>query len=125
MGEIKERLSKGEQLDIEKTIYKMMLDGLSSKKIIIILMEEYDFKTEANCYRVINKVMKSFQTAQKAEVEELRAKYIEQYQDLYSKAIANGDNRTANTILDSLTKLQGLHITKVEAKIIDEFKVIF
>lgn len=122
---MKERLTKLEQLDIEKTIYKWMLEGLSPKKIIIRLMEEYDYKTETNCRKVIDKVNKSFLTTQKAEQEELRSKYIELHLDIYKRAIENGELKTANSILDSITKLQGLHIQRVESKIVDDFKIDF
>lgn len=125
MSEKKERLTKGEQLSMEKTIYTWMLEGLSSKKIIVKLMEEYDYKTEANCYKIINKILKSFTDLQKSEIEECRAKYLELHNDLYQKSVANKDYKTANTILDSMTKLQGLNIQKVETKVVDGFEVEF
>lgn len=109
----------------EQLVYKWLMAGWSHKKIADELMANHDYKTKSNCDAVIAKVIKSFKPDGEVEIEDLRAEYLEMYRDLYATALRNGETKTANSIMDSIIKLQGLAITKIEAKVETTFEVNF
>jgi hypothetical protein len=109
----------------EKLIYEWLMKGWSHKRIGDELMANHGYKTKSNCDAVIAKVIKSFKPNNEVEIEDLRAEYLEMYRDLYRTALENGETKTANSIMDSIIKLQGLAINKIEAKVETTFEVSF
>lgn len=110
--------------DIEARIYLWMIDGYTTKRIIDELYK-VGIKTEHTARRLIGNVNRSCSAVTKQDMEELRVRYIEMYSDLYGKAIGKKDYATARNILDSVVKLQGLVIKKVEGKVVENFTVEF
>lgn len=110
--------------DIEARIYLWMLDGYTTKRIVDELFK-IGIKTEHTAYKLIGNVNRSCAAVSKKDLDELRVRYIEMYSDLYTKAIAKKDYATARNILDSVVKLQGLIVKKVEGKVVDNFTVEF
>lgn len=112
-------------LQKEKLIYEWLMKGWSHKKIADELMENHGYKTKSNCDAVIRKVIKSFRPEIEEDIEDLRGEYVEMYKDLYYTAKYDGETKTALSILDSIVKLQGLAVTKVESKVETTFEVKF
>ena len=110
-----------DRISIEAGIEK----GWSFKKIADELMENHGYKTKSNCDAVIRKVIKSFRPEIEEDIEDLRGEYVEMYKDLYYTAKYDGETKTALSILDSIVKLQGLAVTKVESKVETTFEVKF
>lgn len=108
--------NKIEQKEIEKIVYELLMGGYSYKRIIDTLMENYGYNTEVNCYKVIEKVVKSFKPKVMQEIDDLKDRYLEMHTDLYKRALETGDVRAANDVLKSITKLQGLDVQKIEIK---------
>jgi len=59
------------------------------------------------------------------DLANLKQKYIEQYEDIYLKCIEAKDRKNAITALNAITKLQGLDINKIEAKVENVYKIEF
>lgn len=118
-------ITKLQQLANEKMIYQLMMDGWSAKRIVDKLMDEHGYRTQANARKIIDKVITNLKPKSEAELEMARDKYLEMYNDLYKRAIEAKEIRTAQLIMDSIVKLQGLAITKFEGKIDTTFEVLF
>lgn len=105
--------TKAEQMDMVNICIEWLGQGLTSRDIVIKLEMEYEYK-EDNCYNVIKQAYKKLAETNEQKVEELRASYSQMYQNLYKIAMEQGNIRTARGVLDSLSKIQGVVITKVE-----------
>lgn len=113
----KVKRTKIEMLEMEKIVYKMILKGWSFKKIAEELQTKHGYRSLVNCEKIYYKTIKNITPKLEIQKENLREKYIEMYQDLYSKAIEAGDIKNANKILDSIVKIEGLITQNIEGKI--------
>jgi polyhydroxyalkanoate synthesis regulator phasin len=104
-----------QQALIEKQVYDWLIGGWSNKLIIDELIENHKYKYD-NARYLIDKVVKSIRVTEEAEIEDLKNKYLSMHLDLYKKCLDASETRTANEVLKSITKLQGLDINKVEVK---------
>ena len=113
-----------QQAEMEKVVYNWLIGGYSNKRIIDKLIDEYQYK-KPNAEKLIYKIVKELTDLEVNEVNELKTKYQNMFLDLYDKAVKNNDTRSANDILKSIMKLQGLDIQKVEANVTTTFEVKF
>jgi hypothetical protein len=111
--------------DYETRIYLWLMDGWTIKRITDELTNKFGIATDATARRLINRVRNSYTLVEDGDMEELKARYLEMYGDLYSRSLAKKDLITAKGILDSVVKLQGLVTNKVEGKIENTFTVDF
>lgn len=102
--------------EVDKDILEKLLDGWTPFQIVEYLMENWDFVTVSNCKKRIDNVQKRMMVHNKTELDEKIALYKQQYYDLYQKARSAAEYKTANLILDSLVKLEGLLKDRVEIK---------
>lgn len=102
--------------EVDKDILEKLLDGWTPFQIVEYLMENWDFVTVSNCKKRIDNVQKRMMVHNKTELEEKIALYKQQYYDIYQKARSAAEYKTANLILDSLVKLEGLLKDKIEIK---------
>ena len=102
--------------EVDKDILKKLLDGWTPFQIVEYLMENWDFVTVSNCKKRIDNVQKRMMVHNKTELEEKIALYKQQYYDIYQKARSAAEYKTANLILDSLVKLEGLLKDRIEIK---------
>ena len=102
--------------EVDKDILEKLLDGWTPFQIVEYLMENWDFVTVSNCKKRIDNVQKRMMVHNKTELEEKIALYKQQYYDIYQKARSNAEYKTANLILDSLVKLEGLLKDRIEIK---------
>ena len=102
--------------EVDKDILEKLLDGWTPFQIVEYLMENWDFVTVSNCKKRIDNVQKRMMVQNKTELEEKIALYKQQYYDIYQKARSAAEYKTANLILDSLVKLEGLLKDRIEIK---------
>lgn len=102
--------------EVDKDILEKLLDGWTPFQIVEYLMENWDFVTVSNCKKRIDNVQKRMMVHNKTELEEKIALYKQQYYDIYQKARSAAEYKTANLILDSLVKLEGLLKDRIEIK---------
>lgn len=111
--------------EINKVVYNLLIAGYTNTQITEILMAEYGFNTRENCTHAILRVLKQMKEESEPEVEMLRQKYLDMYLELYKGLIASGDFKGARGVMDSIIKLQGLAVEKIEAKINTTFEIEF
>ena len=102
--------------EVDKDILEKLLDGWTPFQIVEYLMENWDFVTVSNCKKRIDNVQKRMMVHNKTELDEKIALYKQQYYDIYQKARSAAEYKTANLILDSLVKLEGLLKDRIEIK---------
>lgn len=112
-------------LDYQNRIYLWTLEGWTTKKIVDTLVGEYGVRSTYAAEKLVKMVRQSYTLIEKEDIDELKAKYLEMYSDLYRRSIEKKDMATARNILDSVVKLQGLITNKVEGKIENTFTVDF
>lgn len=103
--------------EVDKYILQKLIDGNTPFKLIQDLMDNWEFNTIENARKRIATVVNRMKIENKQEIDEKIALYKEQYFDLFTMAKNAGEAKTANGILDSLVKLEGLAATKIEAKV--------
>lgn len=113
------RRSKVEIETIDEIILDKLLQGHTPLTIIRFLMENYSM-SERNSRMRIDVVNKRILNSDKSGVDEKISRYKEMYADLYQRALDMDDIRTAGTILQSMTKLEGLEKIKIEQNISGE-----
>lgn len=111
--------TKLEQSNMEQKVYELLMNGNSYRNILKYLMEKYQY-SKPNAEKIYLKVIRSFKVSDKVEQEDLINKYIEMYTDLYNTAVINKETKTAQSILDSIVKLQGLSVINVNQKVTAE-----
>jgi hypothetical protein len=111
--------------DFENRIYLWFIDGWSNKKISDELMNNYGIKNQKTINTLIGKVNKSMRVKYEDDAQILKTRCLEMYNNLYLRALEKKDILTANKILDSIVKLQGLAIHRVETKVENTYKVDF
>lgn len=111
--------TKLEQSNMEQKVYELLMNGNSYRNILKYLMEKYQY-SKPNAEKIYLKVIRSFKVTDKVEQEDLINKYIEMYTDLYNTAVINKETKTAQSILDSIVKLQGLAVINVNQKVTAE-----
>lgn len=111
--------------EAKKLVYELMMKGWTHYQISSHLMETGIYRSYAGCVKIIDKVNKEVGAVQEKDIEKLKTKYLEMYETLYNAALQKEDVKGACMILNSLVKLQGLDIQKVEAKITTTFDVQF
>lgn len=109
----------------QKIIYELMMKGYSNYKMVNYLIENNIYKTDGAARKAIEVFNKTLYKNSEKDLDKLKQKYIEQYEDLYLKCIESKDRKTAATILNYICKLQGLDINKIEAKIDTTFQIEF
>lgn len=110
--------------DFEKRVYLWMIEGWTNSRIINELNENFAL-SENTSKALIRKVTRSFSIKEVEDVVMLKSKYIELYTDLYRRALEKKDVLTAQKILDSLVRLQGLASVKIESRIENVYKIEF
>lgn len=116
--------TKLEQSNMEQKVYELLMNGNSYRNILKYLIEKHEY-TKPNAEKIYLKVIRSFKVTDKVEQEDLINKYIEMYTDLYNTAVINKETKTAQSILDSIVKLQGLTVINVNQKISNVFEIKF
>lgn len=116
--------NKLQQLKMEQIVYEFLMAGWTNKNIITELIDKYGYQHE-NAQKIITKVLKDLVPLEKSTVEELKTKYLNMFLDIYSKAVDASEWRTANEIMKSIVKLQGLDVQKIEANVTTTFDVKF
>lgn len=96
-------------------VYKMLLVGKSRRDIIEDITSRYDVVAGTVDY-YINKARSEFQDVVSADIAEKKSIAQARYEDLYAKALNADDIKTAKSVLDSLSKLQGF---MSEVKLVD------
>lgn len=103
--------------EAQKIIYELVMKGYSNYKMINYLVDNNIYNTESAASKAINIFNKSLYKKVDKDLDNLKAKYIEQYEDLYAKCIEAKDRKNAITVLANLSKLQGLDINKIDQNI--------
>lgn len=96
-------------------VYKMLLVGKSRRDIIEDITSRYDVVAGTVDY-YIGKARSEFQDVVSADIAEKKSIAQARYEDLYAKALDADDIKTAKSVLDSLSKLQGF---MSEVKLVD------
>lgn len=113
------------QSDLEKRIYLWFLNGWTDKKIKDELVNNWGIVQEKTVDLLIKRVNKTLKKTHEEDVDLMRDKFNELYMDLYSKAVERKDYLTAQKILDSLTRLQGLSVKRTETKTETVYKIVY
>ena len=116
--------TQSEEAEQEKLVYELMMNGLTTVQLVKVLIEQHGYQ-ERNARRLIYKVNKSFKIQDEEEKEMLKDKYVEMYHNLFQKAESIEEFKTANTILNSIVKLQGLDVIKQEIKVEGTYTIEF
>lgn len=103
--------------EAQKIIYELVMKGYSNYKMINYLVDNNIYNTESAASKAINIFNKSLYKKVDKDLDNLKSKYIEQYEDLYAKCIEAKDRKNAITVLANLSKLQGLDINKIDQNI--------
>ena len=120
-----ERKDKQEMARVETAVLNWIVQGASVSNIIRDLKAFHGFKSDVNCRRVISKVTKRLQDNNEADLEKARAVYRQRYEDLYQKAVLDGRINDARAILDSMAKIDGVIIQKIEQKTTQAYNIEF
>lgn len=118
------RRNKLQIIEDKKIIYKWMMDGLSNFQIVTKLVNEMGY-CKKNAYIRVGQVVKDLTPEKENEINELKAKYLDMYHNLYQNALNISDYKTANTVLKNMTELQGLTKINIDAKIDGTFNIEF
>lgn len=110
--------------DFLRRIYLWYMDGWTPVRVKEELITEYG-KSESEANSLINACNRNYGKIAKEDMNEARGRYIEMYGDLYRRALEKKDYATARNILDSVIKLQGLLVNKVEAKVENIYTIEF
>ena len=103
--------------EAQKIIYELVMKGYSNYKMINYLVDNNIYNTESAASKAINIFNKSLYKKVDKDLDNLKVKYIEQYEDLYAKCIEAKDRKNAITVLANLSKLQGMDINKIDQNI--------
>lgn len=117
--------TKIEQQKMEQLVYDWLIMGWTAKNMVTELMTNYNYKTEFNCRKLIDKVNKSLIPTGEENIEEIKSRYIDMYLDIYSRAVDSSDWKAANAIMANLVKLRGLAIDKQEIKVEGTYQIEF
>jgi hypothetical protein len=111
--------------EAQKIIYGLIMKGYSNYKMIDYLVTNNIYNTESAAAKSIDTFNKKLYKIADKDLANLKQKYIEQYEDIYLKCIEAKDRKNAITALNAITKLQGLDINKIEAKVENVYKIEF
>ena len=103
--------------EAQKIIYDLIMKGYSNWKMIDYLFDNNIYQTKSAAAKAIDTFNKKLYKTADKDLDNLKAKYIEQYEDLYAKCIEAKDRKNAITVLANLSKLQGLDINKIDQNI--------
>ena len=103
--------------EAQKIIYDLIMKGYSNWKMIDYLFDNNIYQTKSAAAKAIDTFNKKLYKTAEKDLDNLKAKYIEQYEDLYAKCIEAKDRKNAITVLANLSKLQGLDINKIDQNI--------
>lgn len=107
--------NKLQQQQMEEVVYQLLIGGWTSKNIITELITKYGYKAP-NAQKLITKVLSGLVPLEQNTIDELKVRYLNMFLDIYAQALNANEYRTANEILKSIVKLQGLDVQKVEIK---------
>ncbi len=102
-------------------VYDMLVDGQLRHQILTFLNEKYDIKERAGDL-IIKEAKKIFQTLNNEKLEKKKNELFAKYMNIYAKAVRANNLKVAKDTLDSLVKLYGLDIVKVQLEV-SEFDV--
>lgn len=111
-----ERRNKKQMYDIERFVLDQIVRGSSTSSIIRDLKAQFGLNTDVHCRKIIGKVTKRLEQNNQQDIEQARAVYRQRYEDLYQKAVMEGRINDAKNILDSMAKIDGVIIQKIEQK---------
>ena len=120
-----QRRDKMEMARVETFVLSQIVAGSAATNIMRDLKAQFGFKTDVNCRKVIHKVTKKLEENSSTDIEQARAVYRQRYEDLYQRALNDGKTETARAILDSMAKIDGVVIQKIEQKVTEAYKVEF
>ena len=103
--------------EAQKIIYDLIMKGYSNWKMIDYLFDNNIYNTKSAAAKAIDTFNKKLYKTAEKDLDNLKQKYIEQYEDLYLKCIEAKDRKTAATVLAHLTKLNGMDINKIDQNI--------
>jgi hypothetical protein len=107
---------KAETNGHELFVLQLMIDGYSVQDIVKHMMSNMGYVTQSNCMRVIHKAYKIIRQNSESEAQAAKEKYSAMYLQLYKKTLEAKDYKNSIKAIDSLAKLQGLLIQKIEQK---------
>lgn len=102
---------------VDLHIIDCMTKGMSPIMIIKDLEDNFEFATSDNARAAIRRCNAKLAEVNKESFDEKVAKYLEIYHNLYKQTIEASEFRTANSIMDSIVKLEGLLTQKIETKV--------
>lgn len=103
--------------EAQKIIYDLMMKGYSNWKMIDYLYDNKIYQTKSAAAKAIDTFNKKLYVTAEKDLANLKAKYIEQYEDLYAQCIAAKDRKNAITVLANLSKLQGMDVNKIDQNV--------
>lgn len=120
------RNKKSDMLIIEAMIYQKLVDGWSYTMIGNHMIEKYGYKNLNSTNYTISKVSRSiFSNRPKEELFEAQEKFYDMYLDIYRKSYEKRDFKTALATLNSMAKMRGILVDKIEGDIANEFTIKF
>jgi hypothetical protein len=124
-------LSLYERQTIKQDIIELFVTSNTTDEILTKIGQKYDFEAVTNNMRsFVAKVKREFFEKEFGTENQLRREsYLAKYQYLLKiavdKAVETRSTKDAKELIDSMVKLEGLLVEKVENKIVDDFKIEF
>lgn len=106
--EKKGKLTKAKKEELENYVIKRMMDGATTRDLILEFARDYNF-SESKTQHLVSSANKAICKHTQAERLILKEKNHALLQDLYQKNIEKGDLREARTILEVFNKMYGLN----------------
>lgn len=103
--------------EAQKIIYDLMMKGYSNWKMVDYLFDNNIYQTKSAAAKAIDTFNKKLYKTAEKDLANLKAKYIEQYEDLYAQCIAAKDRKNAIAVLANLSKLQGMDVNKIDQNV--------
>ena len=119
-----------EKREIDEEIIEMFVNSYTITEIAKHMQVKWGMGNINAIHDTIKRVKKAFfDVERESSNEDKRAGYLAQYQNLLKiavdKAVKTGSTKNAKELIDSMTKLEGLHIDRQEVKVVDTFDVQF
>ena len=113
--------------EAQKIIYDLMMKGYSNWKMVDYLFDNKIYQTKSAAAKAIDTFNKKLYKTAEKDLDALKTKYIEQYEDLYAKCVEAKDRKNAITVLANLTKLHGMDINKIDQNVTltEPIKIIY
>ena len=100
---------------VEAEAYELMMKGQSRKEVSLWIASKYGVDRTRG-YQIVKDMFDEQQKEDVFDAENKRTQLEDMYFSLYKAALAEGNLKQAKAILDSVAKLGGLFVQKVESK---------